>query len=218
MSVSRSSAAGPVLDYASPSAHGRVRLPAQSRIEIRREGDSVIVSEWLEAKTRAVLAIALAVATLIMLPLVYYLEDRPQPWRVSANEHPADLLVIAGVWLAELTVMLMVINNTWQRTVLEARARRLLLTFRAPFGKRVHEWPAGNLEDIRMHATTKLSDRNHLAEVRILIPAQPMVRLFTDHPATELAPIAAALRSAVGLTEPRRAQPLGPDLSSISID
>lgn len=106
----------------------------------------------------------------------------------------------AALWIAEVVVFLMVINNTWRRTVLEARHDAVLLRFTAPFGDRRYEWGASEVEDIRMESTTAAGDRNSLGELEIHLAGLPLVKLFTDHPTVELDALAARLRQAVGLS------------------
>jgi hypothetical protein len=167
---------------------------------MRDERDGVVVSEWLEAKATAIAAIGIGLLTLIVLPWVTFVSIRHggrMDWTVW--------LIMGGlpaaVWIAEVVVFLMVINNTWRRTVLEARHDAVLLRFTAPFGDRRYEWGASEVEDIRMESTTAAADRNSLGELEIYLAGLPLVKLFTDHPAVELDALAVRLRHAVGVSK-----------------
>jgi hypothetical protein len=165
-------------------------------LDARDGPDGVVVTEWLEAKASAIGAIAGAVLTLLLLlhscfPLA------------QGRMELGDWLILKGtpvvVAIVEVVVLLLVINNTWRRTVLEARRDAVLLRFTAPFGDRRYEWGASEVEDIRMELTTSAAERNSLGELEIHLAGLPLVKLFTDHPALELEALAARLRHAVGL-------------------
>jgi hypothetical protein len=192
---------GPVLDYASPRPRGKIRLPSRSRIEARQERNEVVVLEWLEAKGRALFAIGLATITLLILPATLLVEI----WSWRRSLHAGDLIFEIGavgvVWSIEIVVLLMVINNTWRRTILEGRRDGLLLMFSSPFAQRRYEWGASEIEDLRLVTTTKPTDRNVLGELQVHVAAQPVATLFTDHAMAELTPIVSALRQAIGLRE-----------------
>lgn len=176
-----------------------MRLPSRSRLEVRDERDGVVVSEWLEAKAGAIAAIAMGVVSLVVLPWATIAAARH-----AGRMDMATWIIMAGVpaavWIAEIVVFLMVINNTWRRTVLEARADAVLLRFGAPFGERRYEWGASQVEDVRMESTTTAADRNSLGELEIHLAGLPLVKLFTDHPAGELTELAARIRRATGVS------------------
>lgn len=201
---------GPILDYASPRQHGKVRLPSQSRILVKIERDGVVVREWLEAKAGAITAMALSVVALIALAVTASHAFNP---RMHAEDRIIMIGLPAGVGACEILVLLLVINNTWRTTILEARSDALLLTFTAPFGRRRYEWGASQVEDMRVELTTNAEHRNSLGELEVHLAGLPLVKLFTDHPAPELQPLAAQLRHAVGL-EPSPSQMPMPERNS----
>jgi len=192
---------GPVLDYASPRTRGRIRLPSQSHLELRPDRDGVVVHEWLAAKGSAVAAIILCGGALVLMAVVYTSEEGVH-WKRNFTSDPLPAavaaLLVLGVIVGGFIVLLMVVNNTWRRTMLEARRDGILLTFWSPFATRRLEWNADEIEDIRLEATTGPRDRNHLAELEIHLAAKPLVKLFTDHTVADLTRIAAALRNALG--------------------
>ena len=119
--------------------------------------------------------------------------------RMSASECVLEAIVPGVVGIAEIIVLLLVINNTWRQTVFEARRDSLLLTFTAPFGKNRYEWGASQVEDIRVELTTGAQHRNSLGELEVHLAGLPLVKLFSDHPASELQDLARRLRPAIGL-------------------
>jgi hypothetical protein len=191
-----SSDAGSILDYASPRQWGKVRLPSQSRFELRMEPDGVIVHEWLQAKASAFIAMAIAVFTFVAMFVAACGNFR---YHMTTEDRAFMLGVPAMVGVMEILVFLLVINNTWRRTTLKARRDSMMLTFVAPFGTRRYEWDASRIEDIRIRPTTTAEHRNSLGELEIRISGHSMVKLFTDHSAAELHELAGRLREAVGL-------------------
>lgn len=191
-----SSHTGPILDYSSPRPQGRVRLPSRSRIEMRTERDGVVISEWLQAKGSVIAVMAIAVFSLVLLGVT-------ASGAFTRRMHMEDRIILGtvpvAVGIVEVIVLLMVINNTWRRTTLEARRDSLLLTFTAPFGMERYEWGASQVEEFRVEATTTLEHRNSLGELEIHLAGLPLVKLFTDHPAAELQSMAVRLRQEVGL-------------------
>jgi hypothetical protein len=167
---------------------------------MRMEREEVVVSEWLEAKGRALFAIGLAALTLVLLPGTMV----AQCWGKNSHFLLSDTVlfeigIVTLVWVGEIAVLLMVVNNTWRRTLLEGRRDGLILSFASPFSQRRYEWGASDIEDLRLETTTKASDRNVLGELQIHVAAQPVAKLFTDHELAGLTPIVNALRRAIGL-------------------
>jgi hypothetical protein len=187
---------GPILDYASPRQLGKVRLPSTSRIEVVMERDGVVVREWLQAKAGAIVAMVIAVFTFGMLVIA---ATTPSHYRLSMGDRIFQAALPGVVGIAEIIVLLLVINNTWRQTVFEARSDSLLLTFIAPFGKRRYEWGASQVEDIRVELTTGAEHRNSLGELELHLAGLPLVKLFSDHPAAELQDLAGRLRLAIRL-------------------
>lgn len=188
--------AGSILDYASPRQWGKVRLPSQSRFEVHTESDGLTVNEWLEAKASAFIAMAIAVFTFVAMIVAACSSLR---YRMPPEDRVSMMAMPAIVGATEIVVFLLVVNNTWRRTRLEARRDSMLLTFTAPFGTRRYEWDASRIEDIRIRPTTTAEHRNSLGELEIRISDHSMVKLFTDHSAAELHDLAGRLREAVGL-------------------
>jgi hypothetical protein len=193
--------AGPILDYASPRARGKLRLPSKSVLEVREDRGGVTVTETLSGRGEAVGAIVFAVITLLMLAGTGMSQLR------QLRNFEADGMVvcfIGAVWLAELTVLLAVINNTWRRTVLTAGADGFALHFLAPFSKRHYAWPRDRIEDVRVVRTSEASSlhmwggASSLGELLLLPVGERAVALFTDHREGELQGIAQVMRAGLG--------------------
>lgn len=187
---------GPILDYASPRQRGKVRLPSNSRIVVESERDGVIVREWLQAKAGAMMAMLIALVAFLALAMTAY-------QGITGRMHRQDRILLiwvpAVVGACEIGVFLLVVNNTWRRTTLEARNDGLMLAFAAPFGRKRYEWGASQIEVIRVELTTTAEHRNSLGELQVHLAGLPLVKLFTDHPAAELQDLSARLRQAVEL-------------------
>lgn len=191
--------AGQILDYASPRQRGKLRLPSQSVLEVRQdEGGGVTVTETLSGRGGAVGAIVFAVITLLLLAAT----GASQLKQSRGFEGEAFVLfVIGAVWIAELTVLLVVINNTWRRTVLTVGADGVALQFLAPFSKRRYAWPRERMEDVRVVRTSESSPLRTweapqpLGELLLLPVGERAVALLTDHREGELHAIAQSVRA-----------------------
>lgn len=182
------SAAGAILDYASPRKQkGRARLPAQSRLSLVPQTRGVTVIETLTGQGEAVGALIFGVLILICVG-----------WVAATQFHTVrdGAIVLWILWLVEATLMPLVINNTWRRTILTVTADTLTLRFTSPFTTKEYNWRTEVLEDLRLVRTQETPPA--LAELQIHLVGHPLVKLFTDHMERELAHVVAALRSAVG--------------------
>jgi hypothetical protein len=194
--------AGPILDYASPRQRGKLRLPSQSVLDVRRDEAGVTITETLSGRAGAVGAIVFALITLLLLggTATTYISGAGR----SASPETILLFVIATVWFSELAVLLVVINNTWRRTVLVAGAGGLSLEFRSLFSKRRYAWPAERMEDVRVARMANTSalvtwgGPSPLGELQLLPVGERAVSLFTDHREGELHSIAQMMRGVMG--------------------
>ncbi len=208
---------GAILDYASPRPRGKVRLPSQSTLEVREDADSVTVVERLSGKAGAILAIVFAAAMFALLTATFLGNALPnQRWQRSIEDAVevglrSGALFVVPVLLAGLVVMLLVVNNTWRRTVLLANADGLLLRFFAPLTPtRVHAWPADRVEAVRVESTDVPAAAAgaagaainvaaaSLAELQIHPVGGSVAHLFTDHEHWRLAPLADSIARALG--------------------
>jgi hypothetical protein len=191
--------AGPILDYASPRARGKLRLPSQSVLDVRRDEAGVTVTETLSGRGAAVGAIVFAVITLLMLAGTGL--GQLKQARRDFSDDSVVLCFIGLVWLSELAVLLVVINNTWRRTVLTAGADGFALQFLSPVSKRRYAWPRERMEGVRVVRTNDTSPRPTwggaapLGELLLLPVGERAVSLFTDHREGELHGIAQHLRA-----------------------
>lgn len=193
---------GPVLYYSSPRPRGKLRLPAQGRIALLPNPNCVIVQEWLETKTELIVAMIFAGLSLLVMPLMWFIEER----RHFRHDFASDplwsslvVLIIVSVLIGGIVVMLMVINNTWMRTTLEARRDSVILIVSSPFGRHRFEWNASDVEGVLLESTTTYMHRNHLGQLNILISRHPPVKLFADQAYHDLEPVAAALTKTLNL-------------------
>ena len=164
-----------ILDYSSPRPRSKLRLPSLSRIVCQIEADQLVVQEWLQARGSAFAGICFALFILAYLgTIAVYSRDRP----VAA--------VLMFFWLTEALVMLLVIHQTWRRTLLTVTAAELRLEFTSPFYRKEYRWEAGNVADVVGVVTANAQTFEQLAELRIQISSGLDVRLFTDPPAGQI--------------------------------
>jgi hypothetical protein len=88
--------------------------------------------------------------------------------------------------LAESLVMLLVIHQTWRRTLLTVTAAELRLEFTSPFYRKEYRWEAGNVADVVGVVTANAQSVDPLAELRIQISSGQDLHLFTDHRAGQI--------------------------------
>jgi len=164
-----------ILDYSSPRPRSKLRLPSLSRIVCQIEPGQLVVQEWLQARGSAFAGICFALFILAYLgTIAVYSHDRP----VAA--------VLMFFWLTEALVMLLVIHQTWRRTLLTVTAAELRLEFTSPFYRKEYRWEAGNVADVVGVVTANAQTFEQLAELRIQISSGQDVHLFTDHPAGQI--------------------------------
>ena len=181
----------PILDYAGPRSHGKLRLPARSVLSIESGEQSYKVVETLAGKEGAIAAIVFALLVLMVLLLQAIFV--PGAVRISAVFGPAELLVL-----------LLVIQNTWRKTIVEAHAQGLRLGFKAPFGKHEHRWSLDQIRDLGVVA----DDDGMLptvGELQIHFTDSPMARLLSGHEYAALTIIGRAMRLRLGLDQPHAA-------------
>lgn len=156
----------PILDYASPGLKKKLALPTQSILTSHVRDDSVIVSEYLDAKAGAITAMVFAAFVLVWLLYV-----------VSIAKSTAA--VIIPVWLLEFGVLIKVIHDTWRKTTLEVFGGRVVLRFWAPLRRKAYEWPAAEVTSVTIFATDVVG--TPLGAINILMRDTRQVRLFDGH-------------------------------------
>jgi len=193
-------AAKPILDYAGPRSHGKVRLPAKSVLRLQHHDDGVSVLETLSGKGEAVAGLAFAGFILLYLACLIV---PGVIWAMHAQNHVMQrlgpYLLLAGVWVLEAALSLVVIQRTWRRTALSVRDGRVVLEMSSPFGSRRWEWPCDAGAEIRVISTGVGPDSEPLAEVQVRPAGEVTARLFTDHGERELTRVAGELSRCVGM-------------------
>jgi hypothetical protein len=175
-----------ILDYASPRKRVRLRMPAKSHIDLAREPGKVMVIEYLRGKADAIGGIVFAGLMLAYLGL-FCLTVRNATW------------VLGPFWLAEAGVLLLVIHQTWRRTLLTVTAESIDLTFTSPFTTKRYQWPTIDLAVVRAMVTANPNSARPLGELRIELASGGEVHLFSDHKLSQIDEIVAAIRA---ITDP----------------
>jgi hypothetical protein len=170
-----------ILDYASPRKRVRLRMPAKSRIDVICEPGQVDVIETLKGKGQAIGGIVFACfVLLVMLKLIL-------------TERHGTVWVLGPFWFAEAGVLVLVIHQTWRKTLLSVTAERVQLKFTSPLTSKSYEWPAIDVADVQAVVTANPNSFNPLAELRMRMASGGEVHLFTDHPAREIQELAVAI-------------------------
>jgi hypothetical protein len=178
--------AQPILDYASPASQGKMRLPSNSVLDIQLLPDGIHVVERLYGKGGAVGGICFAIFVIVVLVITAF-----------ANSFSERGVIILLFTLAaiELVLMLLVINNTWRRTILSVNGPQLHLQFIAPLtGVREYRWTKDEIDRLAIEIYGRDRMADHL--VIYLCTGQP-VHLFIDHGLKELEIIRSAVEKAM---------------------
>src|ERR1700733_68631 len=101
----------PILDYASPRKRVRLRLPAKSRIRCQISTGRLTIIESLDGQGGAIGAIVFAVFMLIYMGLLIAFVRGAAP--------------MAILWILEAVVLVMVVHQTWRKTLLTVTAEEV---------------------------------------------------------------------------------------------
>jgi hypothetical protein len=173
-----------ILDYASPRKRDPLRLPARSVLEINCDVGRVGVVESLKAKGEAIGGMTFAIVMLLYMGALMLTErGRDAGW------------VLAPFWLAEAAVLVLVVLQTWRKTFLIVSHQKVSLRFTTPISSTLYEWPASHVTRV-LAIITGHSKRNlPLGQLTLYLQDGGEVRLFTDHPADEIGPLAETILS-----------------------
>src|SRR5262249_44902421 len=106
--------------------------------------------------------------------------------RLHRIGEPSVFYLLGSFWLAELITMLLVIQQTWRRTILDASGEGLCLVFTSPFRTQRFQWPADAVVEIRVPPMGMTKARETLGQVEIFLTSGQTLHLFTDHAKQEL--------------------------------
>jgi hypothetical protein len=188
-----------ILDYASPRKRGKVRLPAQSVLEVTQDArdGSVRIVETLAGRVVAIMAIVFGV---FVAAVAGFGAVRETLWVLHHRHYPIDFLppmIMALAAIAELVLGVFVIRNTWRHTTLTADRDRVTLAFTGPMQSPWRrEWTCEEIGEVALVPTQAETDAIRLAELR-LRPRGLLINLFTDHRESELKDIAERLNRAI---------------------
>jgi hypothetical protein len=172
-----------IIDYASPRPRSKLRLPSLSRIVCQVEEDRLIVVEKLEARGVAIGGICFALFMLGYLGVfVIYTSDK--------MTRP----LVGLFWLIEAVLMVLVIHETWRKTVLNVTATDMRLAFTSPVYRKEYRWEVGAVVTVVGTVTANAGTADPLAELRIQIVDGQDVRLFTDHYVVQIDDLTKAVR------------------------
>ena len=170
-----------------------MRLAAQSRISSSSDGPGhVMIVEELKGKAEAILALAFGCFVLIVITLVGLAEFR-------RSDPFFFILIVVGPGLALVGTMVMVIDQTWRKTLIEVRDGRLELRFRSVFLRAMFAWPTSEMT-LMVVVTQPQAEGPVLAELHIQPVDAPLVRLLTDHAIAQVEEVSDLLQTAIAAT------------------
>jgi hypothetical protein len=190
-----------ILDYAGPRPRGKLRLPARSVLEVERDRDGLTVTQTLRGKGTAYLAMAGGLFCTVVPPVVAVAQmSNPSTVlsRLLAGRFQSDELVGLCIALvlsaAEATVLVLVANNTWRKTLLRARDGEINLLFTGLFHRREYRWPFERLLEVGVDRTMEPGFLDPRVELVLRAHGGEHVHLFAVHPEVKLESIVAGLR------------------------
>jgi hypothetical protein len=188
--VSRGNPNSPILDYAGPISRSGLRLAATSELKITSEPRRLVVRETLAGRGGAIGA--LVFAGFVFFVMINVELDMWHKWR----RHVQEMTFFAGLMTAEGAVGMLVVNQTWRRTVLEVTPVDVSLVFASPFaaGRKFH-WPAEQVAQVAVVDSTLGQAGPRVPELELAMWSGPPVRLFTGHPQAQLAYLAQTIRA-----------------------
>jgi hypothetical protein len=182
-----------LLDYASPRKRLKLRMPAKSILDICHDDGRVSVIERLKGRGEAIGAMCFAGFMLLYMAALMVAERR----------HGAAW-VLGPFWIAEASVFMLVIHQTWRKTLLVVTPESVSLRFTSPLTRSAFEWPVMHVGDVLAVVTANPGSTRPLAELRLRFTTGGEAQLFTDHPAAEINDLAEAIRNVL---EPQTATP-----------
>ncbi len=180
----------PILDYASPQARSRLRLPSRSDLQVTQSPTELRVHETLIGKGGALLALLFALFTLacLMEPVVDAVTSS------HFRRHLFEMSFYLSIAVVEVVMMLAVIDNTWRTTTVVVTPQSIMLRFRSPIrGSHLHKWPAEKLQTVAVRHNQIQRRGPAFPELEFDLWGEPQVRLFLGHSVRELQELVAAI-------------------------
>src|SRR5258706_9464572 len=176
-----------VLDYASPRPRVKLRLAANSVLHHEMVGSRYVITEILSGKGQAIGAMMFSAFVLIVMSLPLFNE------RTIDKKFTMVFMLTVGGIMAGLS--LLIIRNTWRRTILSADAHIVEVVFTGPLSAtRRYASPAMSIEKIEVVQT---DDYGSLGELRLAPLGGAELHLFTDHPFLEVKTLAEGVSRAL---------------------
>jgi hypothetical protein len=188
-----------IIDYASPASRRSLRLPARSEIRWVDGPGFLSITQVLSGREGAVWALALAGFTLLLMTLSVH--GMVAKWQ----RYYGEIAIMGMFMMAELIVGLMVIQNTWRKTILTVTLAEMTLEFRAPFTSRQRFiFASEQIAAVSVVDRPPLPGEAIVPELEIRMWSIPSVQLFAGHPHATLM----ALVREIGRVQPMAPPPL----------
>jgi hypothetical protein len=188
-----------ILDYASPRPRGKLRLPARSLIRWELDpGGGTTITETLAGKSNAIGALIFGGFTTLLISIAAIAQamlipkfSQAWPW----------FIVCASVAICEMLVMVLVIDQTWAKTILRATREQLSFVTRSPLRRNSLSWHPDEVMFVRIESTQNQPDAAPLGQVQILTNRPPSLTLFVDHLHRDLVNIPDVILYGIGRIE-----------------
>jgi hypothetical protein len=188
-----------ILDYASPRPRGKLRLPARSLIrwEIDPQTQAATITATLAGKENAIAGLCFGFFTFLVISTCATVEFTalrryPEAWPFAA--------LCAAVAITELVLMILIVDQTWAKTTLEATRDHLRFITRSPLRRREMSWHEGEVLSVRLESTQEVPDAAPLGQIQIATDRGMSLTLFVDHLHRDLLPVTQAIHYGLGRT------------------
>jgi hypothetical protein len=173
----------PILDYASPRPRVNVRLPANSVLAVQASSGRCVITETLTGQNGAIGALIFSAFVLVMMTGSTLEGIAWRSWR--------EIGFMATLAVTIIGLSLLVIRNTWRKTIIAVEDGQFSMTSTAPFmATHRYAWPAGEIADVQVVTTDEASS---LGEMRIFPKMGAELHLFTDHSLGQLRGLAVVI-------------------------
>jgi hypothetical protein len=193
--VARQVEAAPVLAYATPMSRRQISKPLRMRIIYAPGPDGPQFTEVSDEKGWALAAMIWCGFTMLLL-------GRNLLAAVDAYSRSGgrlfEVLIVGLLLVVQATVMTLVFNQTWRRTLLAVRDGMLLLQVKAPIGSWRRQWPLAEVLHIHPLILSHAGGGSEpLCELQVQVSGEPAISVFRNYGRRELDWVASSLARSI---------------------
>jgi hypothetical protein len=181
-----------VLDYASPRPHVKLRLASNSILRCDNVDGRFVITELLSGKGSAVGGMIFAAFCVSCMIAMLFAEPGP-----SLGKQWGFAAFVATIALVEIAISLLIVRNTWRRTVVSTDRRVVEVIFSGPLMRtQRYGSPTPSIEKLQLASTDAQAQ---LGELVIAPVAGAELHLFTDHSINALRRLIDGMTAAMGM-------------------